>query len=123
MEFDRIEKNGTVTKASALERSLLTGVPLVFQLVEWILVIVAIEYIARKFDFAAARAASLVLTFLVTGYIAALSMNLRWRAGKEFSIAWYLIAYMGGRDRRSRAVRFGDRHARQSNDTSVTGRH
>lgn len=79
MEYDKKLPNGTVIKAPAFVQRVLDSVPIVFQIVEWLLVIVAFQYVDVRFGYVAAKVVWIVLALSLSLYLGVLGSNVAWR--------------------------------------------
>ena len=79
MSYDKVLPDGTVITAPQFTYRALGSVPIVFQLAEWLLVIVAFQYVDARFGFIAAKLAWLLLSLALAIYIGVLSSNILWR--------------------------------------------
>ena len=79
MSYDKIKSDGTTIEAPQFTYRVLDSVPVIFQLAEWLLVIVAFQYVDVRFGFIAAKVAWLALSLALATYVGVLSSNLLWR--------------------------------------------
>jgi hypothetical protein len=80
MTYDKTNADGTVVEAPKFTYRVLDGVPLVFQVAEWLLVIVAFQYADERFHFLAAKITWIALTVALAVYVGAFGSNLLWRS-------------------------------------------
>lgn len=79
MYYDKTHTDGSVTEASRFERLVLEGVPIIFNLAEWLLVVSAFQYIAIRFDLVAAKVVWWILGAAFGAYVGVLVANSAWR--------------------------------------------
>lgn len=79
MGYDKIKADGTVIEAPQFTYRVLDSVPVVFQLAEWLLVIVAFQYVDARFGYIAAKIAWLLLSLAFAMYVGVLASNVLWR--------------------------------------------
>ncbi len=79
MDYDKITGDGTRITAPRFTYRVLDSIPVVFQLFEWLLVIVAFQYADVRFGFFAAKVAWLGLSFAFALYFGVLLSNAQWR--------------------------------------------
>lgn len=80
MSYDKIKSDGTRIAAPKFTSRVLDSVPIVYQLFEWLLVIVAFQYADVRFHFFAARVIWLGLLAAFALYFGVLVSNTLWRA-------------------------------------------
>ena len=95
MSYDKVLADGTVIKAPKFTYCVLGSVPALFQLAEWLLVIVAFQYVDARYGYMAAKVAWLFLSFALAAYVGFLSSNLLWRETEDpyKNRRWKLISY------------------------------
>lgn len=79
MSYDKIKADGTVIKAIPFTYRVLDSVPVIFQIAEWMLVIVAFQYAEVHSGFFAAKIARIALSVALSIYVGVLTSNLLWR--------------------------------------------
>ena len=77
--YDKTLQDGTVVRAPAFTRRVLDGVPVLFQLAEWLGVIAVFQYADIRFHFLAAKIAWIVLGLGLSCYVGTLASNIAWR--------------------------------------------
>ena len=98
MSYDKQLPDGRVIKAPPFTSKVLSSITVLFQIAEWLLVIVAFQFVAIHFGYLAAKVAWFVLAIAFGMYIGVLSSNLAWRAfenpfksrGTRFVVNWLL---------------------------------
>ena len=80
MTYDKIKSDGTVIEAPRFTYRVLDSVPVIFQLFEWLLVIVAFQYVDERFGFIAAKITWIFLMLSFSIYFGVLMSNVQWRA-------------------------------------------
>jgi hypothetical protein len=79
MVYDKTLPDGSRVKAPSFTYRVMDSVPVVFQLAEWLLVIVAFQYADAKFGFLAAKIAWIALSLVFALYFGVLCSNVLWR--------------------------------------------
>ena len=79
MNYDKVKSDGTRIVAPKFTSRVLDSVPVVFQLFEWLLVIVAFQYADVRFHFFTARVIWLGLLAGFALYFGVLVSNTLWR--------------------------------------------
>jgi hypothetical protein len=79
MSYDKVQTDGTVIKAPSITYRVLDSVPVIFQLAEWLLVIVAFQYVDVRFGYIAAKVAWVGLSLAFALYVGVLASNVLWR--------------------------------------------
>jgi hypothetical protein len=79
VSYDKINPDGSVVTAPAFTRRVLESIPVVFQLAEWLLVIVAFQYVDSRFGSVAAKIVWLALALALSLYFGVLTSNAAWR--------------------------------------------
>lgn len=79
MSYDKINTDGSVVKAPVFTRLVLDSAPVIFQLAEWLIVIVAFQYVDARFGSMQAKIVWLVLAFIMSIYVGVLTSNVAWR--------------------------------------------
>lgn len=79
MSYDKIKADGTVIEAPRFTYRVLDSVPVAFQLAEWLLVIVAFQYVDVRFGYIAAKITWLLLSLAFAIYVGVLASNVLWR--------------------------------------------
>ena len=95
MGYDKVMADGTVITAPRFTYRVLDSVPVVFQLAEWLLVIVAFQYVDARFGYIAAKVAWWLLSIAFGLYVGVLSSNVLWRAVEDpyKKGPWRLFSY------------------------------
>jgi hypothetical protein len=83
MDYDKVKADGTVIQAPRFTYRVLDSVPVVFQLAEWLLVIVAFQYVDARFGYIAARTAWWLLSLSFALYVGVLASNVLWRSVED----------------------------------------
>ena len=83
MPYDKIKSDGTRIEAPRFTYRVLDSVPVIFQLFEWLLVIVAFQYADVRFGFLAAKIAWVGLSFAFAIYFGVLMSNMQWRVFED----------------------------------------
>ncbi|MFP7723617.1 hypothetical protein [Lysobacter sp. A3-1-A15] len=83
MGYDKVKADGTVIRAPRFTYRVLDSVPVAFQLAEWLLVIVAFQYVDARFGYLAAKVAWLVLSAAFALYVGVLASNVLWRVVED----------------------------------------
>ena len=92
MTYDKIKPDGTVIEAPRLTYRVLDSVPVIFQLFEWLLVIVAFQYVDERFGFIAAKITWIFLMLSFAIYFGVLMSNVQWRIIDDpFKNRWWNI--------------------------------
>jgi hypothetical protein len=79
VSYDKVKSDGTRIVAPKFTSRVLDSVPIVFQLFEWLLVIVAFQYADVRFHFSAAKVIWLGLLAGFALYFGVLVSNTLWR--------------------------------------------
>jgi hypothetical protein len=79
VSFDKTNADGSVVKAPAFTRRVLDSAPVVFQLAEWLIVIVAFQYADARFGSVPAKIVWFILAFTMSIYVGVLASNVAWR--------------------------------------------
>ena len=79
MSYDKTLTDGTKIQAPLFTSRVLDSVPVIFQIFEWLLVIVAFQYADVRFGFIAAKAVWLGLSATFALYFGVLVSNVQWR--------------------------------------------
>jgi hypothetical protein len=79
VSYDKVNRDGSVIPAPAFTRRVLDSVPVFFQLTEWLLVIVAFQYVDLRFGSVAAKVVWFSLAGVLGVYVGALLSNVAWR--------------------------------------------
>jgi phosphoglycerol transferase MdoB-like AlkP superfamily enzyme len=79
VSYDKINIDGSVVKAPAFTRRVLDSAPVIFQLAEWLIVIVAFQYADTRFSSMPAKIVGLVLAFIMSIYVGVLASNVAWQ--------------------------------------------
>jgi phosphoglycerol transferase MdoB-like AlkP superfamily enzyme len=79
VSYDKINADGFVVKAPAFTRRVLDSAPVIFQLAEWLIVIVAFQYTDARFGSLPAKIVWLVLALVMSIYVGVLASNVAWR--------------------------------------------
>lgn len=98
MKIDRKEQDGSITPASAYDRTILSGVPLLFQFAEWAAIVGAFQFVGDRYQFVTAKLAALVLTSAFSIYIGCLASNIHWRSAKKWggwNVPQFAVAFAG----------------------------
>jgi hypothetical protein len=77
--YDKKLPDGTLIEAPSSTYRVLNGVPVVFQLAEWAVVIAGFQYVDQRFGFVAAKVAWIILAACFAVYLGTLSSNVLWR--------------------------------------------
>lgn len=95
MNLDKHLPNGTVIEAPAFIKRVVHGIPVLFQLVEWLLFIVAFQYVDQKFKSLPAKFIWLLLALALGVYIGAIASSVAWRyiADPFKSWLWSFLMY------------------------------
>jgi hypothetical protein len=83
MGYDKVKADGTVIAAPPFTYRVLDSVPVLFQLAEWLLVIVAFQYVDARFGYIAAKLAWLLLSLALAVYTGVLASNVLWRVVED----------------------------------------
>ena len=83
MSYDKIMADGTRITAPQFTYRVLDSVPVVFQLFEWLLVIVAFQYGDVRFGFVAAKVVWISLSAAFAPYFGVLVSNVQWRVVED----------------------------------------
>ena len=75
MSYDKINIDGSVVTAPAFTRRVLDSAPVLFQLAEWLIVIVAFQYADVRFASIPAKIVWLTLAFIMALYVGVLTSN------------------------------------------------
>ena len=79
MEYDKRMPDGLVVRAPDFTYRVLDGVPVLFHLAEWLLFVVAFQYVDQKFGSIPAKVIWMLLAAALGIYIGVLVSNLAWR--------------------------------------------
>ena len=95
MNLDKQMPDGRTIKAPPVTYGVLGSVPVVFQIAEWLLVIVAFQYVDVRFGYFVAKVAWFVLSAALGLYIGVLTSNVAWRIFEEpfKSRPWRMFMY------------------------------
>ncbi|MGJ4728623.1 hypothetical protein [Luteimonas sp. SDU101] len=95
MIYDKTTADGRVIKAPSITYRVLDSVPILFQIAEWLLVIVAFQYVDVRFGYVAAKVAWIVLAGALALYMGVLVSNVTWRFFEDpyKNRAWRLFSY------------------------------
>ena len=95
MNYDKTMPDGVVIKAPPVTYRVLCSVPVIFQIAEWLLVIVAFQYVDTRFNYVAAKIAWLALAGALSIYMGVLVSNIAWRVFENpfKSRAWRMFMY------------------------------
>jgi len=95
VNYDKTMPDGLVIKAPSVTYRVLDSVPVLFQIAEWLLVIVAFQYVDVRFHYLAAKVAWIILAGALGLYIGVLTSNVAWRAFDDpfKSLAWRIFMY------------------------------
>lgn len=95
MNYDKTAHDGSVIKAPRFTYTVLDSVPVLFQIVEWLLVIVAFQYVDTRFNYFSAKIVWMMLAGALSLYIGTLVSNLAWRFFEDpfKSRAWRIFMY------------------------------
>ncbi|MBB3833201.1 zinc transporter ZupT [Xanthomonas arboricola] len=104
MEYDKRMPNGQVIRAPDFTYRVLNGVPALFHIAEWLLFVVAFQYVDQKFSSIAAKVVWLLLAAALAFYIGVLTSNVAWRyiaepfknRTRNFLMRYMLPAASGG---------------------------
>ena len=83
MGYDKVKADGTVITAPRFTYRVLNSVPVVFQLAEWLLVIVAFQYVDVRFGYIAAKITWWLLSGAFAIYVGVLASNVLWRVVED----------------------------------------
>ena len=83
MSYDKVKSDGTRIVAPKFTSRVLDSVPIVFQLFEWLLVIVAFQYADVRFHFFAAKVIWFGLLAVFALYFGVLVSNTLWRVVED----------------------------------------
>ena len=90
MIYDKTKTDGTRIVAPSVTYRVLDSVPVIFQLFEWLLVIVAFQYGDVRFGFIAAKVAWIGLSLAFAVYFGVLVSNVQWRLFEDpFKNRWW----------------------------------
>jgi hypothetical protein len=81
--YDKVKADGTVMEAPRFTYRVLDSVPVLFQLAEWLLVIVAFQYVDIRFGYISAKITWLILSLAFALYVGVLASNVLWRAVED----------------------------------------
>ncbi|MFC7301104.1 hypothetical protein [Cognatiluteimonas weifangensis] len=95
MTYDKTMADGTRIEAPRFTYRVLDSVPVVFQLFEWLLVIVAFQYADVRFGFVAAKVAWIGLSVAFALYFGVRVSNAQWRFFEDpfKNRRWRLFSY------------------------------
>ena len=95
MNYDKQMPDGRVIKAPPVTYGVLGSVPIVFQIAEWVLVIVAFQYVDVRFGYFAAKVAWFILSLALGLYVGVLTSNVAWRVFEDpfKSRPWRMFMY------------------------------
>jgi len=95
VNYDKTMPDGLVIKAPPVTYTVLGSVPVVFQIAEWLLVIVAFQYVDTRFNYLSAKIAWITLAGALSLYIGVLVSNVAWRLFEDpfKSRAWRMFMY------------------------------
>ena len=79
MSYDKINTDGSIVNAPVFTRRVLDSAPVIFQLAEWLIVIVAFQYVDTRFGSMPAKIVWLVLALIMSIYVGVLTSNVAWR--------------------------------------------
>lgn len=79
MEHDKRLPDGRIVRAPEFTRRVLGGVPILFHLAEWLLFIVAFQYVDQKFGSMSAKIIWMLLATALSLYVGVLVSNVAWR--------------------------------------------
>ena len=79
MNYDKVNKDGTIEKAIPFTYRVLNSVTVLFELAEWMIVIAAFQYAGERFNSLPARVVSVILNIAFAGYLGVLLSNVAWR--------------------------------------------
>jgi hypothetical protein len=92
MNYDKVKPDGTRIEAPRFTYRVLESVPVVFQLFEWLLVIVAFQYADVRFGFVAAKIVWIGLTLAFALYFGVLMSNVQWRIFEDpYKNRWWRV--------------------------------
>jgi phosphoglycerol transferase MdoB-like AlkP superfamily enzyme len=79
VSYDKINTDGSVVTAPAFTRRVLDSAPVIFQIAEWLIVIVAFQYVDARFASMPAKIVGLTLSVIMAIYVGVLTSNVAWR--------------------------------------------
>jgi TRAP-type C4-dicarboxylate transport system permease small subunit len=97
VSYDKINVDGSVVKAPAFTRRVLDSAPLIFQLAEWLIVIVAFQYVDARFGSISAKVICFILALVMSMYVGVRTSNVAWRffedpfKNRPWSIFMYVV--------------------------------
>jgi len=95
MDYDKQLPDGKVIRAPDFTYRVLNGVPVLFHLAEWLLFVVAFQYVDQKFGSIAAKIVWIVLAMALGAYVSVLVSNIAWRyiADPFKNRTWNFVMY------------------------------